>query len=142
MICRKNAGRNSFDKEKWLRHTLLPRSFCSLEHFISKWLGTLCFPTYFAPQHTLLPDILYSSAHFIPQHTLLPGILFSSAHFASWNTLLLRTLCFLCSREHSMLRRTFYKGAKCSKKQSVPGSKMCWGAKCFRKLSVQGSKCS
>ena len=114
----------------WLRHTLLPRSFCSLEHFISKWLGTLCFPTYFAPQHNLLPDTLYSSAHFTSQHTLLPGILFSSAHFASRNTLLPRTLCFLCSREQSMLRRTFYRRAKCSCEQNVPRSKVFLEAKC------------
>ena len=44
-----------------LTHTLLPRSFCSLEHFTSKWLGTLCFTTHFAPQHTL-----YSLIHFTP----------------------------------------------------------------------------
>ena len=104
-----------------LTHTLLPRSFCSLEHFTSKWLGTLCSPTHFAPQHTLLVTTLYSSAH-----------------FASWNTLLPRTLWFLCSREQSMLRRTFYKGAKCSKEQSIPGSKKCLGAKCFRKQCVPG----
>ena len=86
--------------------------------------GTLYFPDHFAPwntllqiglvhfasQLTLLLNTLYSLTHYSsarPQHTLLPGILFSSAHFASWNTLVLRILCFLCSREHSMLRRTF-----------------------------------
>ena len=121
--------------------------------------GTLYFPDYFAPwntllqiglvhfasQLTLLLNTLYSlthstPAHFTSQHTLLPRIIFSSAHFASWNTLLPRTLCFLCSREQSMLRKTFYKGAKCSNEQSVPVSKMWCGVKCFRKQSVPGSK--
>ena len=83
--------RNIFHTANRLTHTLLPKSFCSLEHFTSKWLGALCFTTHFAPQNTLLPDILYSSAHFAPK------TLFSSEHFASWNTLLTRTLCFLCS---------------------------------------------
>ena len=114
-----------------LTHTLHPRSFCSLEHFTLKWLGTVCFPTHFAPQHTLLPDTLYSSAHFTSQHTLLPRILFSSAHFTSWNTLLPRTLCFLCSKD---CREHF------TKEQNVPGSKVFQGAECSRKQNVLGSK--
>ena len=83
---------------------------------------------------------LYFSAYFTPQHTLLPRMLFSSAHFASWNTLLPRTLCFLCSREQSMLWRTFYKGAKCSREQSVPRSRVFQEAKCAGEQSVSGSK--
>jgi hypothetical protein len=122
--------------QHWLTHTLLPNSLCSLEHFTSKWHGTLCFPTHFAPQHTLLPDTLYSSAHFTPQHTLLQRALFSLAHFASKNTLLPRTLCFLCSREQSILWRTFYKGAKCSREQSVLRSKVFQEAKCAGEQSV------
>ena len=116
--------------------------------------SSLCFPYHFAPwntllqsglvhfasQLTLLLNTLYSSEHFTPQHTLLPGILFSSAHFASWNTLLSRSLCFLCSREQSMLRRTFNKGAKCSCEQNVPTSKVFREAKCAVEQIISGSK--
>ena len=45
--------------------------FAPWEHFASKWHGTLCIPTHFPSQHTLLPDSLYSSANVTPQHTLL-----------------------------------------------------------------------
>ena len=121
---------------------------------ISGGWHTLCFPVHSAPwntllqsglvhfasQHTLLPDTLYSLAHFTPQHTLLPGILFYSAQFASWNTLLPRTLCFLCSREQSILQRTFYKGATCSRAHSVPRSRVFEEANCAGEQSVSGNK--
>ena len=109
-------------------------------HFASQiilLLGTLYF---IVAWYTLLPNSLCSSTHFTPQHILLPGILFSSAHFASWNTLLPRTLCFLCSREQSMLRRRFYKGAKCSREESLPRSREFQEAKCDGEQSVSGSK--
>ena len=70
-----------------LMNTLLPKSFCSLEHFAS--------------QLTLL-STLYSSAHFAPQHTLITGVLCSLEHFALWNNLLPGTLYFL---EHFALSR-------------------------------------
>ena len=76
--------RNIFHTANRLTHTLLPKSFCSLEHFTSKWLGALCFTTHFAPQHTLLSDTFYSSAQF-----------YSWAHFAPSNAFLFRTLCFM-----------------------------------------------
>ena len=68
--------------ESRLTHTLLPRSFCTLKHFTSKWLGTLCFPTRFDPQHTLLPDTLYSSAHFVSKTTFFLSTLCFQEHFA------------------------------------------------------------
>ena len=74
-----------------LMNILLPKSFCSLEHFTSKLtllLNTLYSLTHFNPQHTLLFSTLCTSAHFAPWNTLLPGILCSLEHFTSWNTLL------------------------------------------------------
>ena len=81
----------------------------------------------FASQVTLL-NTFYSLTHFTPHHTLLLS--------TPWDTLLPGTLCFKCSREQRMLRRTIYKLAKCSREQNVL-SKMCWEAKC-----PQEAKCS
>ena len=75
-----------------LTHTLLPRSFISLEHFTSKWLGTLYFKVAW---YTLLPNSLCSSTHSTPWYTLLLITFYSSAHFAPRNTFLLSTLCFM-----------------------------------------------
>ena len=93
--------------------------FAPWEHFASKWHGTLCIPTHFSSQHTLLPDRLYSSEHFTPQHTLHLSTLCSSAHLAPWNSLLPGTLCYL---EHFTL--------------SGPGCKVSWGGKVTREQCV------
>ena len=84
---------------------------------------------------TLHLSTLCSSAHFAPRNTLLPGTLYSLR-----NTLLPGTLCFKCSREQRMLRRTIYKLAKCSREQSIPRSRVFQEAMCAEKQSVLGSK--
>ena len=59
------------------------RTFCSLEHFApweqfaSKCHGTLCIPTHFPSEHTLLWKILLLST---------PGTLYSLKYFATWKT--------------------------------------------------------
>ena len=86
-------------------NTLLPKSFCSLEHFASQLtllLNTVYSLTLFTPQHTLLLGSTTS------RNTLLPGTLYSLEHFTPWNTL-----------------SYVFQRAKGSKKQSVPGSKEC-----------------
>ena len=159
-FCRNNGGIiENMDKgltvPKWVLigwHTFcLPDNFApwntliqgGLVHFASQLtllLNTLYSLTHFNPQHILLLSTLCSQKYFSPQHTLLQEIIFSSEHYAPWNTLLPRTLCFLCSREQSMLRRTFNKGAKCSCEQNVPTSKVFREAKCAVEQIISGSK--
>ena len=128
-----NILSTSMNAGPWLTHPLLPRSFCFMEHFTSNCLGS---------QLTQLLNTLNGMTHFTPLHILLLSIFcsqeYSSAHFASCNTQLLRTLCFLCSREQSMLGRTFYKGAKCSKPQISSKSRLFQEVNCFNKQSVPG----
>jgi hypothetical protein len=65
-------------------NTLLPKSFCFLEHFASQLilLNTFYFLTHFTPKHTLLLSTLCTSAHFDPQHTIITGALCSLENFA------------------------------------------------------------
>ena len=123
-----------------LTHTLLPRSFCSLEHFTSKWFGTLCFPTHFAPQQTLFPDTLYSSAHFAHRNTFLLSTLCFMEHFASQNTLLFVFQRAKYVAENILQRSKMLQGAEYSRKQNVLGSKVFQEAMCFRDLNVLRSK--
>ena len=95
---------------KGLMNTLLPKSFCSLEHCTSKLTLLLNTLTYW--------------------HTLLLSTLCSQEHFAPWNT----------SSEQSMLRRTICQGGKCSREQSVQGSRVFQKGKCAEKQSVLWSK--
>ena len=131
-IHQKKREKNSYRLE-------IRRQVCFLLVKLHGW-HTLCIPTHFASQHTLLPETIYSSAHFASQHTLLLSTLYSQEHFAPWNNLLHGTLCFKCSREQTMLRRKMYQWAKCSKEQNVPGSKVCWEARCSRKQGVLESR--
>ena len=113
------------DKAGRLRHTLLPRTICSLAHFAD---------SYFAHKNILQPNTFFSL------NTLLSETLCLLKHFAPWNTLLTGTFCSFvkCSPQHTMLSGT--QKAKCSKKQSVPWSKVCWGEKYSREQSVLRSK--
>ena len=120
-----NVAKCFFDicNAKRLMNTLVPKSFCSLEHFASQLtlhLNTFYSLAHFTLWHTLLLSTLCTSTHFDPQHILIKVALCSLEHFNFWNTLLPGTLCFKRSREQRMLRRTIYKLAKCSIKQSVP----------------------
>ena len=127
---------NVLDSHK-LTHTLLPRSFCSLEHFTLKWLGALCFTTHFAPQHTLPPDTLYFSAQI-----LLLSTLCSQEYFSLQHILLHGTLRFL---EHFVFCLPGSKGCcgeHFKKEQNVPGRKVFHGAEYYRKQNVLGSKVS
>ena len=60
-----------------LMNTLLPKSFCSLEHFASQLtlLNTFYSLTHFTPQHTLHLSTLWSLAHFLITGSLcsIPG---------------------------------------------------------------------
>ena len=125
---------------RWLIHTLLTRSFNSLEHFASKLtllINTLYSLTHFTPQHILLLSTVCTSAHLGPQHTLLPGTICSLEDFATWNTLLHGTLYFL---EHfSKVSWEESPGAMYSrdlsvpaKEQRVPENKVCCEEKCSR----------
>ena len=101
-----------------LINTLLPKLFCSLEHFASQL--TLHFNTF------------YYLTHFTPQHTLMTVC--SLELFALWNTLLPETGSKGCWGGQ------IYKLAKCSREQSVPMSRVFQEAKCAEKQSVPRRK--
>ena len=112
-----------------LMNTLLPKSFCCLEHF------TL--------QHTLITGRLWN------WNTLHFGTACFLEHFTSWNNLLLvfqeakdveKDIYKLakCSRKQSVIRSK--KGEQCSRKQNVLRSKMCWEQSVPKEHSIQESK--
>ena len=93
-------------------NNLLPKSFCSLEHFAS--------------QLTLLSNTLYYLNHFTP---LLPGTFCTNE--SNW------IQGAKCSKKQSDPEGKMCWGAKCSREQNVLRSKKRWGVKC-----PQGAKCS
>ena len=112
---KKRGKKNSYRLE-------IRRQVCFLLVKLHGW-HTLCIPTHFAPQHTLLPDTLYSSAH-----------------LAFNNTFLLSTLCFLEHFAFCVLESKVCCGEHFTKEQNVPGSKVFQGAECSRKQNVLRSK--
>ena len=107
--------------------TLLPRLFCSLEHFASKRLGTLHSGCIINPiRYTLHPNTLCSATHFAPRNTLLPGTPDVEEE--------------KIKKEQSVLGNKVFHGTECFRKQSVLGSKVVQGAECSRQQTVLRSK--
>ena len=87
---KKNVESDKIRAVCWLMQTLLPRSFCFLEHFASKL--------------TLLINTLCSSSHFAPGNTLLFRTLYSLKHFNSWNKMCKTFLEAKSPKEKSVLK--------------------------------------